>query len=125
MSREDISVEPMVREDGSYPVVPLRKPNIAIGIVQTRVRGVDGDNPGPDMKENMQYLLDSIDRAQASGPCVLLCIHEFPVQDFGHYSRAQHLRVAVDAPGPGLEESGKKGKKYNRNISMGTTLKTK
>lgn len=125
MSREDISVEPMVREDGSYPVVPLRKPNIAIGIVQTRVRGVDGDNPGPDMKENMQYLLDNIDRAQASGPCDLLCFHEFPLQGFRHYNREQHLRVAIEAPGPELEEIGQKAKKYNCYITMGTILKDK
>ncbi|MFZ4110053.1 MAG: hypothetical protein ACOYKQ_06230, partial [Polymorphobacter sp.] len=38
-------VPPMVRHDGGYASVPLRSDKIAIGIVQTPVRAVDGDNP--------------------------------------------------------------------------------
>ncbi len=113
----------MVREAGTYPTVPLRKNKIAIGIVQTRVRGVDGDNPEPGMKENLKYVLDCIDRAHNSGPCDLLCFHEFPIQGFRHYNREQYLRVAIEVPGPEIEEIGKKAKKYNCYITMGAATK--
>jgi predicted amidohydrolase len=113
----------MVREDGTYPTVPLRKGKVAIGIVQTRVRGVDGDNPEPGMKENLKYVLDCIDRAHNSGPCDLLAFHEFPIQGFRHYTREQYLRVAIEAPGPEFEAIGKKAKQYNCYITMGAATK--
>lgn len=123
MARDDVKPGQMVRGDGTYPTVPLRKENVSIGIVQTRVRGVDGDNPAPDMAENLQYVLDCIDRAQQSGPCDLLCFHEFPIQGFRHYDRKQALRVAIEVPCHELEEVGKKAKKYNCYITMGALLK--
>ncbi|MBW7931450.1 MAG: hypothetical protein H3C57_09165, partial [Gammaproteobacteria bacterium] len=37
--------EPMVRADGTYPTVELRKPVTFATVVQTRVQGIDGNNP--------------------------------------------------------------------------------
>jgi len=61
------SAEPMVREDGTYPTVPLRKDMIVASVVQTRVSGVDGSNPGPDIRKNLDYFLECIDMAQGPG----------------------------------------------------------
>jgi predicted amidohydrolase len=123
MARDDLPIGEMVREDGTYPTVPLRKPNVSIGIVQTHVRGVDGDDPAPKMAENLKYILDCIDRAQQSGPCDLLCFHEFPIQGFKHYNREQSLRVAFEIPCRELDEVGQKAKKYNCYITMGCLMK--
>lgn len=125
MPRDQIEIPRMVTEDGTYPVVPLRKPKISIGIVQTRVKGVDGDNPGPGLKDNLDYVLACIDRAHNSGPCDLLCFHEFPLQGFRQYTLEQYRRVAIEAPGPEFEEIGKKAKQYNCYIVMGAILKDK
>ena len=54
--------EPMVRSDGTYPVVALRQEAIHVGVVQTRVQGVDGANPGPGLRANLDYFLESIDK---------------------------------------------------------------
>ena len=40
----------MVREDGTYPTVPLRKERVTVSVVQTEVHGVPGDNPEPALK---------------------------------------------------------------------------
>ena len=33
----------MIREDGTYPTVPLRQNRITVPVVQTEVHGVPGD----------------------------------------------------------------------------------
>ncbi|NCW58432.1 MAG: hypothetical protein EBV65_12320, partial [Gammaproteobacteria bacterium] len=68
----------MVRADGTYPVANLRQEAITAAVVQTRVNGVDGANPGPGLRRNMDYFLESIDIAQGfGGRCDLLLFHEF------------------------------------------------
>ena len=52
MTNNNASAEFMVREDGTYPTVSLRKDQIVASVVQTRVGGVDGANPGPDIRRN-------------------------------------------------------------------------
>jgi len=125
MSRHDVEVGKFVSEDGTYPMAPLRKDNISIGIVQTRVRGVDGDNPAPQMAENLQYIIDCIDRAQQSGPCDLLNFHEFPIQGFKHYDREQSVRVAFEEGCDEVVAIGKMAKKYKCYITMGSLWKDK
>ena len=88
---------PMVREDGSYPTVPLRKDMIVASVVQTRVSGVDGANPGPDIRRNLDYFLECIDIAQGFGmPSDLLLFHEFPITGFSEWTREQHYELALD-----------------------------
>jgi len=60
--------EQMVREDGTYPTSPRRREMIFITAAQTRVYGVDGANPGPDIRRNLDYFLECIDIAQSGGP---------------------------------------------------------
>lgn len=110
----------MVAEDGTYPTVALRSDRVAIGIVQTPVRGVDGDNPEQGIKDNLAYFLETIDKAQnAGGRCDLLCYHEFPLHGFAPWDLKQYLRISRHKDGPEFEAIGKKAKQYNCYIALG------
>jgi len=110
----------MVRHDGTYETVPLAKDSIAVAVVQTRVTGVDGDNPAPGIKANLDYMLGCIDAAQGyGGRCDLLCFHEFPLQGWRGYDRKQNLRVCLEVPGAETEAIGAKAKQYGCYISFG------
>ncbi|MDA5192918.1 nitrilase-related carbon-nitrogen hydrolase [Govanella unica] len=121
MNRQDIPK--MVSEDGTYPVVPLRSDRISIGVIQTPVRGVDGDNPEAGIKANLDYLLETIDKAQAAGGrCDLLCYHEFPLHGFAPWDLQQYLRISRHPDGPEFEAIGKKAKEYNCYIALGCQM---
>jgi predicted amidohydrolase len=112
-----------VRNDGFYKTADLRSGKVSIGIVQTPVRGVDGDNPEPGIKENLDYLLNAIDKAQiVGGRCDLLCFHEFPLHGFAPWDLQQYLRVSRHPDGPEIEAIGKKAKQYNCFIALGCQM---
>jgi predicted amidohydrolase len=114
----------MVREDGTYPTIPLRRDQIVASVVQTRVGGVDGANPGPDLRKNLDYFLECIDIAQGYGmPSDLLLFHEFPITGFSEWTREQQYDLAIEVPGPEIEEVGKKAKQYKCYIVFGTYAK--
>lgn len=113
--------EPMVRADGTYPVTNLRKPVTFATVVQTRVHGIDGTNPGPGLRSNLDYFLETIDIAQGyGGRSDLLLFHEFPITGFSDWTREQHYRIAIEVPGPEVDEVVKKAKQYNCYIVFGT-----
>jgi len=116
--------EAMVREDGTYPAEELRRDMIMAAVVQTRVRGVSGDNPGPDIRRNLDYMLECIDIAQSNGPPNdLLLFHEFPICGYTNWTRAQHYNLALEVPGPETEEIAKRCKQYNCYVVFGTYAK--
>ncbi len=116
--------EPMVRADGTYPTAKLRQDVITAAVVQTRVKGVDGANPGPDLRRNLDYFLECIDIAQGyGGRSDLLLFHEFPITGFSEWTRDQHHRIAIEVPGPEIEEVAKKARQYNCYIVFGTYAK--
>ncbi len=116
--------EPMVREDGTYATTPLRKEMISAAVVQTRVGGVNGDNPGPDIRRNLDYFLECIDIAQGYGPPNdLLLFHEFPITGFSEWTKEQHYNLAIEVPGPEVEEVGKKAKQHGCYVVFGTYAK--
>jgi predicted amidohydrolase len=124
MTEANNTTEPMVREDGTYPTVPLRRDQIVASVVQTRVGGVNGANPGPDIRKYLDYFLECIDIAQGYGlPSDLLLFHEFPITGFSEWTREQHYDLAIEVPGPEIEEVGKKAKQYNCYIVFGTYAK--
>ena len=90
--------EPMVREDGTYPTEPLRRDMIVATVVQTRVNGVDGANPAPGIRRNLDYFKESIDIAQVGLPSDLLLFHEFPITGFTEWTREQHYNLALEVP---------------------------
>ncbi len=120
---QDGSAEAMVRHDGTYALVPLRKDKIAVGVIQTPVRAVDGDNPEPGIAENLAYLLRTIDKAQATGGrCDLLCFHEFPLHGFAPWDLKQYLRVSRHPDGPEFAAIGAKAKQYDCFIALGCQM---
>jgi predicted amidohydrolase len=116
----------MQNRGGRYDVVPLRSEEITIGVVQSRVRAVDGKNPAPGLKENLKHMLWLIDRAQYyGGKKDLLSFHEFPLTGWDKWSRQEALNLALELPGPETEEVGRKAKEYNCYITFGTYAKDK
>lgn len=113
--------EPMVRADGTYPTVELRKPVTFATVVQTRVQGIDGNNPAAGLRRNLDYFLETIDIAQGyGGRSDLLLFHEFPITGFSDWTREQHYRIAIEVPGPEIDEVVKKARQYNCYIVFGT-----
>jgi predicted amidohydrolase len=105
--------------DGTYA-----QDAITAAVVQTRVQGVSGANPGPDLKRNLDYFLECIDIAQGyGGRSDLLLFHEFPITGFSEWTREQHYDIALEIPGPETEEVAKRAKKYNCYIVFGTYAK--
>ncbi len=114
----------MVQEDGGYATVDLRRDTVATAVVQTRVGGVNGENPKPDLRRNLDYFLECIDIAQGFGPPNdLLLFHEFPITGFSNWTREQHYELAIEVPGPEVEAVGKKAKQYGCYIVFGTYAK--
>jgi len=111
----------MIRPDGTYETVPLRSDSIAVGVVQTRVNGVDGDAPQAGLRANLDYMLACIDKAQQfGGRCDLLCFHEFPLQGYRlHWTRRQCLNVALEVPGPEVMEIAARAKRWNCYVTFG------
>jgi predicted amidohydrolase len=118
------SATPMVRADGTYATTALRQEAITATVAQTRVLGVDGANPAPDLRRNLDYFLECIDIAQGfGGRSDLLLFHEFPITGFSEWTREQHYRLALEVPGPETELVAQRAKKYNCYIIFGTYAK--
>lgn len=110
----------------NYDRVPLRQDFITISAVQSRVRAVDGSNPDKGMRENLDYMLELIDKAQFyTGKKDLVCFHEFPIQGWYPWDRKEVERMAIEIPGPQTEEISAKAKKYGCYIQFGAYAKDK
>jgi predicted amidohydrolase len=114
----------MVREDGTYPTIDLRRDTIVTTVAQTRVMGCSGANPKKDLRRNLDYFLECIDIAQSGGPpSDLLVFHEFPITGFDNWTREQHYDLALEVPGPEINEVAAKAKQYKCYIVFGTYAK--
>ncbi len=115
------SQPPMVRHDGTYATAELRSPAVSIAVVQTKVRGIDGDQPQPGLQQNLAYLLSCIDKAQGYGArSDLLCFHEFPLQGYRPgWTREHYQRVAIDVPGEETAAIGERARQHNCYIAFG------
>lgn len=111
-----------VAADGNYDRVPLRKDTVRVTAVQSIMRAVrNTDNPGPEMKANLDHMLDLIDKANGFGGTQdLVCFHEQPIMGWNPWTREQVLRVAIEIPGPETEALGRKAKEYGCYITFGT-----
>jgi predicted amidohydrolase len=125
-----------VAKRGVYEKVPLRQDNINVTAIQSRVNSVDVKNLKATMQKNLDHVLALIDQAQGSAAewggerlwgskQDLLCMHEFPIQGFQPWTRAELNRVALDLPGPETEAIGARAKKYGCYISFGCYAKEK
>ncbi|MXZ28430.1 MAG: hypothetical protein F4222_03080 [Gammaproteobacteria bacterium] len=114
-----------VAADGDYERVPLRKDTVRVTAVQSIMRAVrNTQNPGPEMKANLDHMLDMIDKANGfPGRQDLICFHEQPIMGWNPWTREEVLRVAIEIPGPETEALGKKAKEYGCYITFGTYAK--
>jgi predicted amidohydrolase len=115
------SGEISVRPDGTYDTVPLRKPTIELGVVQSRVRGVDAGNPRAGLKDNLAHMLELIDKSfHFGGKPDVLFFHEFPLTGWNTWTRAEILRFAPEIPGEESEAIGAKAKEHGCYIVFGS-----
>lgn len=104
----------------NYARTELRSPNVTVSAVQSRIRSVDGNNPAPGIRANLDHMLDLIDKAQFFGQRKdLLCFHEFPLQGWNPWDRKQLQRLAIEIPGPETEALAAKAREYDCFIKFG------
>ncbi len=104
-----------------YERVPLRKDVITMSAVQSRVRAVDGSNPRRGIRDNLNHMVELIDKAQFyGGKKDLLCFHEFPITGWSTWSRKEILRLAIEIPGPETEVIAKKAREHECYIKFGS-----
>jgi predicted amidohydrolase len=117
-----MSTTALVAPDGRYETVELAKDEISLCIAQTRVRAVDVANLAQSRRENLQHLLDSIDKANNwLGPKDLVLFHEFPIVGFNpRWRRDDLLKVAIEVPGEETEAVAAKAKMYKCHVVFGT-----
>ena len=113
---------PLVAPNGQYEIMPLRKDNITVMAVQSRVVPVRADNAVEMKKSNLDHMLDLIDAAATwMGPKDLIHFHEFPITGFSHmWNREDLQKVAIQAPGIETEAVGARAKRYNCYIVFGS-----
>ncbi len=103
-----------------YARVPLRRDTVSVAAVQTRVRAVDGKTPAAGIRANLAHMLELIDKVQSFGGVKdLLCFHEFPLQGWNPWDRAELERLCIDLPGPETEEIAGRAKRYGCYIQFG------
>ncbi|MDE0130347.1 MAG: hypothetical protein OXQ86_12410 [Gammaproteobacteria bacterium] len=114
-----------VAADGEYERVPLREDTVRVTAVQSIMRAVrNTQNPGPEMKANLDHMIEMIDKANGfPGRQDLICFHEQPIMGWNPWTREEVLRVAIEIPGPETEALGKKAKEYGCYITFGTYAK--
>jgi predicted amidohydrolase len=108
----------------NYEVVPLRKDEISVGVVQSQVNTVSPQNAERERKNNLNHLLNLVDTAQAWGYKDLLAFHEFPLGGLDmKWSREEVMRVAIEVPGPETAAIGEKASQYHCYIAFGCYAK--
>lgn len=113
-----------VAADGKYETVPLTRDVLRVTAVQSRIRAVDARNPKPQLKENLDHMIEFIDDANGfPGPQDLICFHEQPIMGWNPWNRADALKVSIEVPGEETEMLGKKAKQYNCYVAFATFAK--
>jgi hypothetical protein len=65
-----------------YEKVPLRSDEIKVGIVQSRVKVIDDNNPAQGVKDNLDHMINLLDLVQMRDRKDLVAFHEFPIGGF-------------------------------------------
>ena len=114
--------ENLVKPDGSYDTVPLKKDDITIMAVQSRVVPVTVENATQMKRDNLNHMLDLIDAAATwMGPKDLIQFHEFPITGFSFmWTREDLLKVAIEIPGVETEAVAARAKRYGCYIVFGS-----
>lgn len=114
---------PLVGADGRYPMVPLAQPAVRLGLVQTRIRMLEPDAIERIRRENLAYMLDWIDRAQAVRRHDALLFHELPLTGLSfQWSRPLVLKGCIEVPGPETEAIGRKAREHRCYVIFGAYI---
>lgn len=128
--------EPSVMKQGEYAKVPLRQDAINVSAIQSRLMSVDVKNRDATMKRSLAHVVKLIDYAQGSGEewggqrlwgakQDLICLHEFPIQGFQPWNRAELNKIAFDLPGPESAVIGERARRYGCYIAFGCYARDK
>lgn len=110
-----------LRTDGTYDTVELAKPSWTLGMIQSRVHSFDASNWKAGIKRNLAHMLQLIDNAFYYGTKPdLLQFHEFPLQGWRKWNRAEINRFSIDIPGEETEALAKKARQYDTWITFGS-----
>jgi predicted amidohydrolase len=114
----------MERPLPNYEVVPLRKAEIEIGVIQCRLRNSRPETAREDNWENIQHMGWLMGRAFSLGHKDLIVFHESPITGMNlHWSKQDWLQVAIDIPGPETEQLADLARKYDCYIAFGCYAK--
>ena len=125
-----------VMKRGVYATVPLRQEAINVSALQSRLMSIDLKDREATLKRNLAHVVKLIDYAQGSGPewggerrwgakQDLVCMHEFPIQGWQPWNRAELQQVAFDLPGPETAVIGERAKHYGCYIAFGCYARDK
>ncbi|PCJ44794.1 MAG: hypothetical protein COA81_00560 [Alphaproteobacteria bacterium] len=114
--------EYLVAPDGNYETVPLKKDDIMVMAVQSRVVPVKVENAVQMKRDNLNHMLDLIDAAATwMGPKDLIQFHEFPITGFSFmWTREDLQKVAIEIPGVETEAVAARAKRYGCYIVFGS-----
>lgn len=125
-----------VMKGGVYETVPLRQESINVSALQSRLMSVDLKNLDATMKRNLAHAVKLIDYAQGSGAewggerrwggkQDLICMHEFPIQGWQPWNRAELQKIAFDLPGPETEVISERARHYGCYVAFGCYARDK
>ena len=114
-----------VAADGNYERADLKKDVIKVIAIQSQLIGVDADNPKPQMRKNLDKMIELVDAANGfiPGKQDLLCFHEQPIMGWQPWTREEALKVSIEVPGPETEALGKKAKEHGCYIAFGSYVR--
>jgi len=119
------TTDDLVAKNGLYKTVPLKKDDITVMSVQSRVVPVDENNAEKMKADNLAHMLDLVDAAATwMGPKDLIQFHEFPITGFSFkWTREDLLKVAIEIPGVETEALCARAKRYGSYIVFGSYAK--
>jgi len=108
---------------GGYLAVPLALERLRVALLQTRIRLPDPKNPAPVRRENLAYMLEWLDRAQAEQRHDLVMFHELPLSGLSfRWARSTVLKMCIEVPGPEVGALAAKAREYRCYVSFGAYI---
>jgi predicted amidohydrolase len=115
-----------VRQDGGYEMVALKKDDIAVSAVQSRLLAVDPRSPASGLKTNLDHLLDQLDAVNKYfGRKDLVAFHQFLLQGWDRWTRSEMEKVALNLDGPEVMAIATKAREYGCYVAFGGYFRDK
>jgi hypothetical protein len=110
----------VVRPDGTYAAVPLRKPQIRVTALQTALLNVQVASAEADLKRNLNHVLDQIDACfNYFGEKDLVTVNSFALHGWDKWTKSDLQKIALRVPGPQADAICGRAKQYNCYIAFG------